>query len=461
MKIPLTSEFELGEPWKLIKNGAGVAVPILSVEKSHFPRGYRLLSEIKGGVQLKDTGSIDRLHVTNASDKVVFIRKGSIIKGDTQTRALTLSIMVAPQSKTEADIKCVYASKGIRSGTSFEFSGKYTPQSVTSKLRESQSETWKAVTDHTFSMPNVYSSLNGSPLDNEILNRLRREAGTDNLEGFLRVEEKVIDDAMKSIPVDHIRQVGLVVVDLKGVAGVELFDHPDSWKALSQEVVRNYSEILASMAPDIFDINMEKVKQLVNKFLVDLRGMDGIVAFKENGFHTYEIAEGGFVGEFTTMNGRLIHVLVTRAEKQENPSYVLRRESINLHNRVTMYDDVRLSPRIIRNQEVPELGKRMESSYNDKEVKIIQDQAALTIDYLTKKRGYETIISLKDGPKTFNELQKKTSMSTATVAKAIKEAEELRLVQRSYNRDTSSTMYELTDTGKSLQPEKFKTTIED
>jgi DNA-binding MarR family transcriptional regulator len=52
-------------------------------------------------------------------------------------------------------------------------------------------------------------------------------------------------------------------------------------------------------------------------------------------------------------------------------------------------------------------------------------------------------------------------MSTATVAKAIKEAEELRLVQRSYNRDTSSTVYELTDIGKNLQPEKFKTTIED
>jgi len=90
-----------------------------------------------------------------------------------------------------------------------------------------------------------------------------------------------------------------------------------------------------------------------------------------------------------------------------------------------------------------------------------QNRAAPTVDYLTKKRGYETIIALKEGPKTFNELQRTTGMSTATVTKAIRESESLRLIQRSYRSTNGSTVYELTEAGKSLEPKKFKATMKD
>ncbi len=70
-------------------------------------------------------------------------------------------------------------------------------------------------------------------------------------------------------------------------------------------------------------------------------------------------------------------------------------------------------------------------------------------------------MALKEGPQSFNELQRNTGMSTATVTKAVREAESLHLIQRSYRADRGSTVYELTDSGKALKPEKFKATLED
>ena len=124
---------------------------------------------------------------------------------------------------------------------------------------------------------------------------------------------------MKHIPVDHVRQVGLAVVDFEGIAGVELFDHPDSWRALSKSVTRNYAEILARMASDVFEVNMEKVRRLVGGFISELQSMEGGSVYREGTAETYEIMEKRFTGEYTTLDGRLIHILVSRNESRSPP----------------------------------------------------------------------------------------------------------------------------------------------
>jgi DNA-binding HxlR family transcriptional regulator len=453
MKVPEIVEIELGEPWRLRENGAAVAIPLLIREHGNVERRYRLLSEVGDQIRLVDTGRIDRLQVVNGSHETVFIRKGSIVKGDTQTRALTLSIAVAPMSKTQAEIKCVYASKGIRGGTSFEFSGKITPMAVTDSLRASQGATWNKVQEYTaakklvesIEMPSLRSAMRLSELD--------KRRGTDDLEGYLTAEENVIDEAMKNIPVDHARQVGLAVVGFDGIAGLEIFDHPDSWRALSKSVTRNYAEILSAMASDVFEVNMEKVRRLVSGFLAELQSMDGESAYSDGQIETYEIREKRFTGEFTTIDGRLIHILVSRNENRSPPPPekpgVMRsinpRDARLWQNRVTI-NEFSAAPSLNRNYEILE--------YEQGHAK--QSNAAGIVEYLTKKRGYETIIALREGPKSFNELHERTRMSTATITKALRDAEGLGIVQRSYRPDSGSTVYELTESGRTLVPEKFK-----
>jgi DNA-binding HxlR family transcriptional regulator len=454
MKVPEIVEIELGEPWKLRENGAALAIPLLLKKGIHRERGYRLLSEVEQQVKLLDTGRIDSLQVLNSSNDAVFIRKGSIVKGNTQTRAITISIVVAPKSKTTAEIKCVFASKGIRGGSSFSFSDKIAPMAVEASLRASQGETWNRVRDYTTSTLNKLIDLKMAPSP-AIYEEALKHRGTDDLEGYLGAEEKIIDEAMKNIPVDNPRQVGLVVVDINGIAGLEIFDHPDSWRVLSRSVTKNYAEILAQMASDIFDINIERAKQHVEEHLKKLQKMDGTQAYGEGAYKTYEISSDDITGEFTTVNGTLIHILATRRENQRPspPPYpdhrVIPLQSINRN-----YD-----PRLENNKISMSLG--LSEVNENKPPAQSQADPAATVEYLTKKRGYETIIALKESSKTFNELQKSTGMSTATVTKALKEAEELRIIHRSYRSKDASTVYELTEDGKKLEPRKFKATLED
>ena len=457
MKVPEIVEIELGEPWKLRENGAAVAIPLLLRKGVQRERSYRLISEIEDQVRLIDTGRIDRLQILNGSDEAVFIRKGSIVKGDTQTRAVSISVAVAPKSKTTAEIKCVYASKGIRGGTNFHFSDKLAPREVEESLRASQGETWSKVHEYTSSTLNrlvefklAQSSVNFS----DILNL----KGTDDLEGYLGAQEYIIDEAMKNIPADHIRQVGLIVVDVNGIAGLELFDHPDSWRALSKSATRNYAEILAQMASDIFDINLEKVKLRVEEYLKALHRFEGTKVYSEGIYTTYEFSDEDIAGEFTTSDGTPIHILATRREKK-NPQQ--RNESHPQFTEIESNLRGNYDPRL-NNENIPNRRAMNISEINlNNPQPPSQANPAATVDYLTKKRGYETIMALKEGPQTFNELQKNTGMSTATVTKAVREAESLQLIQRSYRADRGSTVYELTDSGKALKPEKFKATLED
>ena len=456
MKVPEIVEIELGEPWKLRENGAAIAIPLLLRKGAQRERSYRLISEVEDQVRLIDSGRIDRLQILNGSEEAVFIRKGSIVKGDTQTRAVTISVAVAPKSKSTAEIKCVYASKGIRGGTNFHFSDKLAPREVEESLRASQGETWSKVNEYTSNTLNrlVEFNLAQSAVNFSDIHSL---VGTDDLEGYLGTQENIIDEAMKNIPADHMRQVGLVVVDINGISGLELFDHPDSWRALSKSVTRNYAEILAQMTSDIFDINLEKAKLRVEEYLKALHRFEGAKAYSEGIYTTYEFSDENIAGEFTTTDGTLIHILATRREKK-NPQQLESNPQFNVIQRILSrtYD-----PRL-NDEKTSHRG-----AFNINEVNPNNPQApsqanpAATVDYLTKKRGYETIMALKEGPQSFNELQRNTGMSTATVTKAVREAESLHLIQRSYRADRGSTVYELTDSGKALKPEKFKATLED
>jgi hypothetical protein len=53
-------------------------------------------------------------------------------------------------------------------------------------------------------------------------------------------------------------QVGVVIFDLNGVVGLELFDHPDSWKAPCEDVIRQYADVIEQKLPDYLSIDIDK-----------------------------------------------------------------------------------------------------------------------------------------------------------------------------------------------------------
>lgn len=455
MKIPSFDAVELGEAWRLSKNSQGVAVPILVIDPSR-KRGYKLLDEVKDKVELKDTGNISGLHVNNKSDSFVFIRKGTMLTGGTQHRAVQVSLVAAPSSVTEAPIRCIFASKGIQGGaTMTAMPQSYVPRNVEKKLRSGQSETWDAVTAYSLSSSHVSANYLGS--NNITTSHWMDATRSDNLTDVVGKSTKVIDEAMKDVPADHVRQIGLIVVGAKGVEGIEMFDHPDSWNALSKGVIRNYAEILTNVIPDIFDINMDRVKEAVFAFLTRLQNVEGTEAFSNSDSKTFEFQTEEIEGEFTVLEEGLIHVLANAVDKG------IKTTNTAPHSEGWLFPTPR-TLNIVDNTWTPSVdGAWVNDDKSDNftiSSKQISDDKEFVnrsnvVTFLTKKRGFETLAFLADGPSTFTEIQTRTQMSSKTVDQGLKEASELGLVEKMVRMD-GATAYKLTNSGARANPKKFK-----
>jgi len=428
---------EFGEPWKLDDEMQGVAVPVL-VKEAPTSRGYKINTELeKGDVEFVDTGAISRLKIKNNTGDYAFFRQGTMLKGGTQSRALQASILVQPNAETLADIRCIYASKGIRSGAAMFAMGNYTPHNVTLSLKDGQGETWGASTDYSAYALSASSISAGGITGYAAISR-------DNLADYMEVDAERIDEALKNIPADHIRQIGIVIVDLNGVAGMEIFDHPDSWMAVSQAVVRSYEKILTNAMPEIYDINMDKVKEHIFAFLQRLQNADCEEIYTSGDSATYQIMHDEIAGDFTMLEDGLVHLLASRKLKHSKRS-TGRDRTTRLSVAPTEWIT---TPWQTVSAPVPAVSETDDSKrYSD------------TVLLMTKPRGYNVMTTMIDGPKTFGEIEESTGMSSRTVSGGLKDARELGLVQKVI-RENGSPAYTLTVEGQTTNPKKFKAMYE-
>ena len=186
--------FKFGTPWRYSDKALGVIVPIL---KTGYvgEREYITLEEAKDkGVDFKDSGHINKVLIESSLSTPIFIRSGTILKSQgTQTRAVESSVIIVPskegtkEKKTqEILVRCIYASKVIRTGEKFAYGGD-TPIEVRSALlsRSGQLDTWKAVggATHRFMSNRLSSSGTG-------MHSMSYTASHDNLAGVMEDVDK-------------------------------------------------------------------------------------------------------------------------------------------------------------------------------------------------------------------------------------------------------------------------------
>lgn len=148
------SGYSFGDPERLTPESLSIVVPI--IRKTSRVRQYKVLAECDKGVGLVDTGSINRIRVGNKTKHNVFLRSGTIFRGDTQERALTRSSVVFPGATVELDVRCVHQSKGIVRGQNVTTGG-YTPLEMDQQVYKdgyrpgNQSEYWASVKQYAAS----------------------------------------------------------------------------------------------------------------------------------------------------------------------------------------------------------------------------------------------------------------------------------------------------------------------
>lgn len=292
--------FKFGKPWRQSEKSLGIVIPVLRTKK--IQRQYKMIEETEK-VNIEDTGAIDKVNVKNDDDQNVFMRSGIILAGDTQGRAVVSGAIILPNSTMEVEVKCVHASKGIRSGTKMKVR-EYAPLRVHKALKSrDQGRVWGAVQDHTQAMVGFMSA--SAPTH-------QMQSASDDLIGTIEEVETVkqdIEDAIKDIPLVD-QQVGAIIFNSVGIVGFEVFDSDDSWKALHKKVLAKYSDILQQKQEEpLFQLKLEVIPEKIRAFTEDIMKANEKSSTATKISNTMLIEGNKIIGEYTTINGNIIHVI--------------------------------------------------------------------------------------------------------------------------------------------------------
>ena len=305
------------EPFK-IPGKTGFVVPILIGEGSTArERSYRLLQEVKGEVTIEETSRVPVLKFTNGSGYPVLVRKGTILEAKSQPRAPVSSVVLEPTKvPVEVPVNCVYASRALRHGDTFSPVG-LAPQSIYMSLGN-QGETWNSVEHYSYDVRQRQGM---------------RAAGVsairhDDLASTVRLVNKVkdeVDEAIASIP-DHVGQVGVAIFSLRGLEGVEVFDSPDTWGALSDSIVKSYRDLWEDEG-DLVTINTDAAHARLTRLWEKLARAEMVAGAKTKHSETYRVrVEGyageGYVGEAVFLNSVNIHLTLAK-EKTDAPKQLI------------------------------------------------------------------------------------------------------------------------------------------
>lgn len=412
-------KFKWGKPSRLNDRAMGVVVPIIREGKGE--RNYTTLEESKNKVDIKDTGSINEVSVKSRATKPVFMRGGTLLKGQgTQSRVVTCGTIVMPEKEgvvkgkgvaIPVPVACVHSSHPISMGSRFLVSESHAPRLMCSSLRGSstdQSAVWGGVS--------YFASAARARGVAEVSDNLIHTM--EQVDRFKVDIEKIVDQ----VPTTE-DQIGMVVLDDKGVVGIELFDHPGSWKALVKSIVKSYADVLGREDKDnIFEIKLERIIPAVQRFWEKIQACkDGEVLFERRGAKTVSIKGDGIAGEYTVLKGEHIHAIATRVEKQEE-----RRQQPTLF------------PGLIPTTEPWIRGRQ--SYYLDRTPRTRSDYRPLT--------GNVVLSCLSSEPRTFGALVKKAPVSKPTLSRRLKNGVEDQLVAK------SAEGYLLTAKGLYLQKRK-------
>lgn len=419
----LQDELEIGEPWKLPK-GTGFVLPILQKTPSH-DRNYVLLQEVRDRVEFTDTGIVEKIKARNRSGFNVFIRKGTILSGkDHQDRSPVAGIVLEPIDEIiTIPVNCIRATVPVSHDAAFFVEESVVPHTVYADLGD-QSRTWNRIREHGESVISRFGA--GFPTLSAHLSSLQ---GDDLVERMRVIEgaKGTVEDVLKQIPGDHIHQIGIAIFDLKGVVAVETFDHPTSWRAFSESIIRSYVDVLTGES-ELYEIKVDKAIDVLKQFLKKAANAVKTVITTNNISTIWDLHGEDLVGEIAEIGGREIHTILSRTEGTKNRRSRGYREPFS---RATLGLGALYSARSPNHTDLP------------------------SSDWLNRRGSAGILGALSKQDLRFNELVETTDAARGTVNTRLREAREMGLVTKRIREENGNIVYALTPLGEVTEKKKL------
>jgi hypothetical protein len=334
--------FSFGKPDRPSEKSLACILPIL--RETTFVRQYVTMPETEN-VIVTDSGMINKINIKNTGKENVFLRSGTIFEGKgTQSRIITRSAVLFPNSEVALDARCVHASHGIRTGSNFKYGGTVPiaveNASYTAGFTPADQHTvWENVTKTTTTMnammggervsadisgrvpgvrrtftsrsSGIFGSSVSIPEEQPPLSSFRQDNLKDNFDAFSQNFDDILSKARL-----HENQCGLSLITYTGCKTIELFDVPLSWEALHKDAVKRMgTELLRGEdKTNVFEYKPEHAVEAVKKVLT----MD----FKTNLIYEHKPSNGEphvaifgltskqYVGEVVEMSGQMVHLTI-------------------------------------------------------------------------------------------------------------------------------------------------------
>ncbi len=208
----------------------------LFVVNGHEP-GYCLLSEaIEAGTaeltEVSDSGSVPELLLDNRGGLPILLPEGEVVTGAKQNRVLNITVLVAANARTVLPVSCVERGRWSHISRGFDATHYAPPNLRASKsasVRVNRRRTGRAQSNQGEVWERVAETLRAS----------HSESVTESLiDGYAASRDRV-QDYMARLELPE-RAAGVIVATAGGVAGMDLYDCPDTFRKLWPRIGEAY-----------------------------------------------------------------------------------------------------------------------------------------------------------------------------------------------------------------------------
>jgi hypothetical protein len=183
--------------------------------------------------EVSQAGTVQELRVTNGAAQPVLLVDGEQLVGAKQNRVLNLSILVPAASTLIVPVSCVEQRRW--KWTSREFVAAPTMQHASGRARKMAAvgQSMRTGGDCRGNQADVWNDVAMLSVD----------FGVKSATGQMDAVYRRMDNDLSALLADFTHlpgQVGAILTTRSETTGVELFDHPDTWRAMMPKVLRSY-----------------------------------------------------------------------------------------------------------------------------------------------------------------------------------------------------------------------------
>ena len=290
----------------------GLSVYPLKSGRARTTTAYLVLDEALATNQFRITevseyGSVPQLLAINDTSSPVFLLDGEELVGAKQNRVLNLSVMLAPNSKTEIPVSCVEAGRWRPESDAFRAAERVQFARGRAQKMEQVSQALHSTGKASSDQAAVWNAISMKS------RRMHVESPTGAMAALFEDHRDDLQGYLDGIPMSD-SQVGAVYAFGDSLIGIEVFDSDATFKKLA-------GKLLASYALDAIELNRNgeppapsAVSAFIDPLRVAKRQRSAPVGMGE----TVRLSDKDLVGAALEVAGGIVHLAAFRRQTFED-----------------------------------------------------------------------------------------------------------------------------------------------